>query len=88
MVAVGGGTPKDAFVGGIILFVSALTMLIVGLFKNAEERFYYFLGSGIIFGFGLLLLLIGYFLWFKSYLARKKFFKEHPELKHLDKNNF
>ena len=88
MVAGRRGTPKDAFVGGIILFIPALTMFIVGLFKNAEERFYYFLGSGIIFGFGLLLFLIGFFLWFKPYLARKKFFKEHPELKHLDKNNF
>lgn len=88
MVAVRNGSPKDAFVAGIILSVFALTIFIVGLFKNAEERFYYFLGSGIIFGFGLLLFLIGYFLWLKPYLARKKFFKEHPELKHLDKNNF
>ncbi len=88
MVAVRDGTPKGAFVSGIILFISASTILIVGLFKNAEERFHYFLGSGIIFGLGLLLFLIGYFLWFKPYLARKKFFKEHPELKHLDKNDF
>ena len=75
--------PATCLFVGVPTTIGGVVYLIVGLCKDGEERALCFNNGWILLVVGIINVLLGYFLWLRPYLAERKFYKEHPELKYL-----